>query len=87
MTAQSSDRSSGNVIDRHSQAAVEFVAWSDHHAQEQLLHKAALGQIEDHPDLRDGASATAQQRAWATRHGHERRLHDSAIAQLRHGVG
>ena len=84
MTAQSFGRGGGNVIDRHSKAAVEFVAWSDHHAHEQVLHQAALGQIEDHPDLEDGASAVAQQRVWAERHGHERRLHDSAIAQLRH---
>ena len=84
MTNQSSERHQGNVIDRHDNAAVEFVAWSDHHAHQQVLHQAALGQIEDHPDLKDGASATEQQRAWARRHGKERRLHDSAMAQLRH---
>jgi len=83
MTFESSDRRAGNVIDRRNQAAVEFVAWSEHHAHEQTLHQAALGQIEDHPDLKDGASATAQQMAWAKRHGHERHLHDSAMAHLR----
>ena len=83
MTFEPSDRRAGNVIDRRNQAAVEFVTWSEHHAHEQALHQAALGLIEDHPDLKDGASAAAQQMAWAKRHGHERHLHDSAMAHLR----
>ena len=86
MTFESSDRRAGNVIDRRNRAAVEFVAWSEHHAHEQTLHQAALGQIEDHPDLKDGASAAAQQRVWADRQGHQKRLHDSAMAQLRHSA-
>ncbi|MGC6483313.1 MAG: hypothetical protein ACON4T_07105 [Synechococcus sp.] len=78
--------STGNVLDRHHKAAVEFVAWADHHGQRDRLRKAALGQIEDHPDQKDAANAVAQQLAWARRHGRDRRLHDSAIAQLRHDV-
>ena len=84
MTADASDHRDGNVIDRHRSAAIEFVAWSDHHGKEELLHQASVAQIEDHPDLNDGASALAQQRAWSRRHARERRLHDSALSQLRH---
>ena len=84
MTVEGSDRYVGNVIDRHRQAAVEFVAWSDRHGKEELLHQVSVAQIEDHPDLTDDASAHAQQRAWSRRHARERRLHDSALTQLRH---
>lgn len=86
MAVERSDRRNGNVIDRHRRAAVEFVAWSDHHGKEEMLHQASLAQIEDHPDLDDGASALAQQRAWSRRHARERRLHDSALMQLRHNA-
>lgn len=86
MTVSGSERSDGNVIDRHQRAAVEFVAWSDHHGKQELLHQASVAQIEDHPDLNDGASALAQQRAWSRRHAQERRLHDSALAQLQREV-
>ena len=84
MTAEASDRRDGNVIDRHRSADAEFVAWSDHHSKEERIHQASVAQIEDHPDLNDGASALAQQRVWSRRHARERRLHDSALSQLRH---
>ena len=84
MTVDASVGRNGNVIERHGSAAVEFVAWSDHHCKEELLHQASVSQIEDHPDLKDGANARAQQTAWSRQHARERRLHNSSLMQLRH---
>lgn len=78
------DRDRRNLLERRQRAAAEFVAWSDHHAQEQRHHEALLAQLETHPDQLDGRNAMAQQRAWAQRDQHRRHLHDSALAQLRH---
>ena len=41
----------GSVLERCRRAAVEFLAWSDHHAQEATARRVARGQIETHPDL------------------------------------
>lgn len=75
---------SGNVLERHQKAAVEFLAWADHHAHEQRLSQSSQAQLEGHPDLLDSNSAQAQQRIWANRHAHQKHLHDSAMAHLRH---
>ena len=76
---------SGNVLERREKSAAEFVAWADHHAQEQRLSQSGQAQLEGHPDLLDSNNALAQQRVWANRHAHERHLHESAMAHLRHG--
>ena len=78
------DAFGGNVLERRQRAAAEFVAWSEHHAQDRRHHEALLAQVESHPDRLDARNAMAQQRAWAQRETHSRHLHDSAMAQLRH---
>ena len=76
---------SGNVLERRQKSAAEFLAWADHHAQEQRLSQSSHVQLEGHPDLLDAKNAVAQQRVWANRHAHERHLRDSAMVHLRHG--
>lgn len=73
----------GSVLERCRRAAVEFLAWSDHHAQEVTARRVARGQIETHPDLNPMGNALEQQKAWARRHGREHRLQVSALSQLR----
>ena len=75
---------SGNVLERRQKSAAEFLAWADHHAQEQRLSQSSHVQLEGHPDLLDSKNAVAQQRVWATRHAREKHLHDTAMAHLRH---
>ena len=79
------NNAAGDPLDRQSMGAIEFVTWAEHHGHDARLHQAAIGQIKDHPDRKDGASALAQQAAWARRSSHERRLRDSAMAQLQGG--
>ena len=75
----------GNVLERRQRSAVEFLAWADHHAQEQRLSQSSHVQLEGHPDLLDSNNALAQQRVWANRQAHQKHIHDSAMAHLRHG--
>ena len=77
----------GSVLERCRRAAVEFLAWSDHHAQEATARRVARGQIETHPDLNPMGNALEQQKAWARRHGREHRLQVSALSQLRSDCG
>jgi len=77
----------GSVLERCRCAAVEFLAWSDHHAQEATARRVARGQIETHPDLNPMGNALEQQKAWARRHGREHRLQVSALSQLRLDCG
>ena len=75
----------GNVLERRQRSAAEFLAWADHHAQEQRLSQSSHVQLEGHPDLLDSNNALAQQRVWANRQAHQKHIHDSAMAHLRHG--
>ena len=77
----------GSVLERCRHAAVEFLAWSEHHTRESTARRVARGQFETHPDLNAMGNALEQQKAWARRHGREHRLQVSALSQLRLDCG